>query len=115
MKNLILMMAFLITVACTPAEAPKKVEASAPEVSVFKQPNVVTVELADRSCKTDADCTTVSTKCSCSCGEGVSKNKLKKYEDLVGESCKNYTGPYCKVLCNGQVKCLEKVCTYVNS
>lgn len=116
MKNIFLLLVFSISIACTPAEAPKKTDASVQQAEVnFKQPDVVSIEMIDRSCVSDSDCTTVSTKCSCSCGEGVSKNKLQKYLNLVETSCQNYQGPYCKVLCNGQVKCLEKVCTYVRS
>ena len=113
MKSILLLVLFAFIAACTPAEAPKKVKVSAPATSEFKQPDVASVEMGDKSCVTDADCDAVSLKCSCSCGEGISKNKLQKYLDLVESSCKNYQGPTCKIICNGTVKCLERVCTYV--
>ncbi len=72
----------------------------------------VQIEMSDRSCEKDDDCTQVVTRCSCSCGEGVNKIHAHKYEQRLTKACAGYSGKTCKVLCKGSVKCREKVCTY---
>jgi Tfp pilus assembly protein PilX len=70
----------------------------------------ITIDEKDKFCKTDSDCTTVSTACSCSCGEGVNKNFFEKYSQMLESMCKDYSGKICKVLCPQTVKCIKTKC-----
>jgi hypothetical protein len=76
-------------------------------------PKGIEIAAADRACKKDSDCALVRTHCSCHCGEGVNAAHLEKYTTQAESVCKDYAGPMCKVLCNGEVKCVDKVCSYV--
>ena len=72
----------------------------------------IQVAPADRVCAKDSDCVHVATQCSCSCGDAVNKAQLQKYSDLGKSLCRNYNGQMCKMLCKGEVKCLEEQCHY---
>ena len=102
---------FLITfLSCTrpPLETAQPVKVEAP----MAMPSIQ-IETADRSCEKDSDCVQMPTQCSCSCGEGVNKLHSLKYSENLSKKCENYNGRVCKVKCDGEIKCKEKMCTYV--
>lgn len=86
--------------------------ADMPAATPAATPIKVLIAAKDRACNKTSDCQIVRTQCSCDCGEGVNKAQAKKYASQADELCKNYAGKMCKVMCNGQAKCVNKVCTY---
>lgn len=116
MKNSVLIsFLFLMGLGCTKppmATPPNETVVSTMEKS--QEMPSIKIELSDRACKQASDCEQIPTACSCSCGEGVNKLSAAKYADSLTQMCKDYNGKMCKVRCEGQVKCKDNVCTYVN-
>lgn len=113
-----LVLSALFFVACTKQQSTPVEKSSPPPQHMASEAAAIPsiqIDLADRSCEKDADCTGVATQCSCSCGEGVNKTHAKKYEEALTKLCTSYNGIMCKVLCKGSVKCRERVCSYVNN
>ncbi|MEA9358157.1 hypothetical protein SHI21_18125 [Bacteriovorax sp. PP10] len=75
----------------------------------------IKISASDRTCRKDTDCRTVGVKCSCSCGKGVNKAHFAKYAQKLEQMClANPPEKMCKVMCTGEAKCIDRVCTYVS-
>lgn len=111
MFNAFVVFMFLFSIACTKSSPPA--DATSDAAKPDQQMPTLQIEPSDRSCTQDSDCELIATQCSCSCGEGVNKNHAHKYAGKLEKLCKSYQGKVCKVLCNGTVKCQERLCTYV--
>lgn len=68
------------------------------------------VDITDQTCKADDDCILAMVECSCDCGIPINKIYWQKYLDVQEEKCRNYQGPYCKIDCLVEPKCIKNIC-----
>ena len=73
---------------------------------------VAQVDAEDQVCETDIDCERVETHCNdCSCGAAVNRDSVQKYNDLYGETCRNYRGAVCEFYCETPFpRCVNNRC-----
>jgi len=114
MKNVAIVLLFLFSISCTKSSAPPiQMESTNNVADQSQEIPSLQIEIADRACAKDSDCEYIVTQCSCSCGEGVNKNNSHKYSGQLDKLCATYQGKMCKILCNGEIKCKDKLCTYI--
>lgn len=80
------------------------------EPSLITNPTVPIPKNTDQVCEVDKDCIMAMVKCSCNCGVPINKIYWQKYLDAQVKRCKNYKGPYCKVNCEVEPKCINNTC-----
>lgn len=72
---------------------------------------MMTLDPADATCSSDADCGVTLTQCECDCGSAVNVARRKKYQEAFEPMCKNYSGRMCKMApCSQTAICDEGVC-----
>ncbi len=71
----------------------------------------IEVNSTDQVCEVDEDCIMAMVECSCDCGVPINKIHWQKYLDAQEKKCKNYDGPYCKVSCAYELRCINNICT----
>lgn len=95
----------------TQTVANQEVISTTMEPSLTTNPTAPIPKKTDQVCKVDEDCVMAMVKCSCDCGVPINKIHWQKYLDAQVERCKNYNGPYCKVSCTFEPKCINNTCT----
>ncbi len=116
MKKIILLVLMLFAVSCTRQESTPIQADNADRLEKYSAQNMPSIKIdeKDRACAIDSDCELIATQCSCDCGQGINKNNVFKYAGKLDDMCKSYHGIMCKTLCNGEVKCVNRICTYSN-
>lgn len=117
MKKIVLLTLFAVAIACTKSPDPSPSVPPPPPIPATEAGEMprIAIDPADRACETDAECAIAATQCSCSCGEGVKKERAPFYADRLAPLCVNYASKTCKMVCDGEAKCVDRVCTYVGS
>lgn len=83
------------------------------EVVSSEEPLPTEVISSDNSCEVDADCVMAMVECSSDCGVPINKIHWQEYLDEQEKKCEFYSGKMCKMSCEQELKCINKICTNI--